>query len=99
MAIKVQYAVYGALAGSQTMAQAVDVTRILQDQIDKRQAVVPIDNDSMGGDPSPNNKKHFGACVLRDGTPVYFACGEGQTIDFNHSKPPAALPAQAASAT
>jgi hypothetical protein len=34
------------------------------------------------GDPSPGNKKHFGAIVSRGGRDFLFACQEGQQIDF-----------------
>jgi hypothetical protein len=37
----------------------------------------------MGKDPCPNTVKHFGACVVVDDEiHVYYACGEGQTINF-----------------
>ena len=87
--LQVRYAVYGALAGGNPDAsQAVDVTGSLQDHINRRQGVVTINNQNMGGDPSVGNVKHFGACVLVNGQPKFFACQEGQTIDFNHSKAP-----------
>lgn len=39
----------------------------------------------MGVDPCPGQGKHFGAIVVgQDGVTRYFACAEGQTVDFNH---------------
>jgi hypothetical protein len=87
-ALTVQYAVYGALAdGNENNSQAADVSAALQASIDGSQGIVTINNDNLGGDPSPGYQKHFGACVALDGTPRYFACQEGQTIDFYHTKP------------
>ncbi len=45
--------------------------------------MVAINNNSFG-DPSPNNLKHFGAVVNRNGHDFFFACQENQSIDFNH---------------
>jgi hypothetical protein len=41
-------------------------------------------NNNSFGDPSSGNGKHFGALVTRDGSELFFACNEGQEIDFNH---------------
>lgn len=88
-ALTVKYAVYGALAGgNDNSSQAVDVTNALQTAIDSSQGIVRIDNGTMGGDPSHGNKKHFGACVALDAQDRFFACEEGQTIDFFHTIPP-----------
>lgn len=88
-ALTVQIAVYGALdGGNENKAQAVDVTAALQAAIDANQGVVTINNTTMGGDPSKGNGKHFGAVVALDGTARYFACKEGQTIDFFHTEAP-----------
>lgn len=88
-ALKVKFAVYGALqGGNENLSQALDVSGALQKQIDANQGIVTIDNANMGKDPSFGNQKHFGAIVTLDNTDMYFACVEGQTIDFYHSKPP-----------
>lgn len=88
-ALTVKYAVYGALAGgNENNSQAVDVAIALQAAIDASQGIVTIDNTTMGGDPSHGNQKHFGACVALDGQDRFFACQEGQTIDFFHTLPP-----------
>lgn len=88
-ALTVKYAVYGALGGAnENYSQAVDVTTALQTAIDASQGIVTIDNDTMGGDPSVDNLKHFGACVALGGQDRFFACNEGQTIDFFHTIPP-----------
>lgn len=86
MQIVVYYAAYGALAGpnDSTTAKALDVTQNVQDAINRNGGVVTIDNKTLGGDPLPNSVKHFGAHVLRDGQDVYFACREGQKIDFRY---------------
>jgi len=87
MAFTVQYAVYGALAGgNENNMQANNVTTALQNQLNSNpNGVVAINNTTMGGDPSPNNLKHFGAMVVVPGQTQAspFACQEGQTIDFS----------------
>jgi hypothetical protein len=40
----------------------------------------------MGGDPCNGKTKAFGAIVALDGENLYFACLEGQTVDFFHSQ-------------
>jgi len=81
----VKFAVYGALAGgNENRSQAADVRTALQTAIDGNQGIVLIGNASLGGDPSPGNQKHFGAIVSLDSVDRYFACQEGQTIDFYH---------------
>lgn len=83
--ITVECAIYGALAkGNENDAQAADVTSALQNCINSMDAIVTINNDNMGGDPSSGNGKHFGAKVTRGGGTYYYACAEGQRIDFKH---------------
>lgn len=80
----VKFAVYGALpGGNSNMAQAFDVSEELQTRINQNAGIVQCNNNSFG-DPSFGNDKHFGALVTRDNDDLYFACNEGQTIDFNH---------------
>jgi hypothetical protein len=82
--LQVVFAVYGALpGGNQNEAEASDVAAVLQSLLAQGSGVVAINNNSFGRDPSPNNTKHFAAVVKRGGTDFYFACQEGQTIDFN----------------
>lgn len=82
--LQVIFAVYGALpGGNQHDAQAFDVTAVLQSLLAQNNGTVAINNNSFGGDPAPNNTKHFAAVVKRGGTDFYFACQEGQSIDFN----------------
>ena len=87
MSLTVKFASYGALPGndaaSSKAALANNVANILQYQINNKGGVVPINNDTMGGDPAHKHTKHFGAAVDRNGIVYYFACQEGQTIDFN----------------
>ncbi|MEV5575376.1 hypothetical protein AB0L06_35505 [Spirillospora sp. NPDC052269] len=81
----VKFAAYGALKdGNPDKTQAMDVTAALQTAIDGAEFVglVTIDNDTLGGDPAKNSKKHFAAIVNVDGQDRAFACQEGQTINF-----------------
>lgn len=83
----VKFAVYGALdGGNQKSMNANDVTTCLQKQLDANGGVVKIDNDTMGGDAFKGHTKHFGAYVVVNGQSAYYACQEGQTIDFNYFK-------------
>ena len=90
--LTVKFAVYGALCGGQDAMHAFDATTQLQAALDSapNQGIVTISNDSMGGDPCRGTTKSFGAVVLLDGVPLYFACQEGATVDFFHSEPVAA---------
>ncbi len=83
-ALKVNFAVYGALAGDENSTQAIDVSEALQNAINTSQGIVNINNTTMGQDPSPNNTKSFAALVTLDGVPQPYACQENQTIDFYH---------------
>jgi hypothetical protein len=86
MAMEAKFAVYGALPGGDgTNAQAIDVTRKLQNLINNNGGIVAC-NDSSLGDPSPGNLKHFGALVQRSDGLRFFACDENQTIDFNREE-------------
>jgi hypothetical protein len=91
--VTVLYAVYGALDGNQ-VARAQDVKKALQTLLNQTlpdgtpNNVVTIDNANMGGDPAVGLVKHFGAYVEvgrpgQPGTTIYFACQEGQKIDFS----------------
>jgi hypothetical protein len=85
--LQVQIAVYGALCGGQDNMHARDVTVQLQAALDApgNEGIVNINNDTMGGDPCHGTTKHFGAVVSLNGVLLYFACQEGQTVDFFHS--------------
>ena len=90
--VKVVYAVYGALDGNQ-VPRGQDVQKALQTQLNNTpNKVVTINNANMGGDPADGVEKHFGAYVEVGQTqpisPIYFACQEGQTIDFSQRKGP-----------
>ncbi|ASS48853.1 MAG: hypothetical protein A3D31_06065 [Candidatus Fluviicola riflensis] len=85
----VKFATYGALSGgNENQTQAVNVAVQLQKALDANDGIVNISNATLGPDPSKGNKKHFGALVTVNGADHYFACEEGQTIDFYHSIPP-----------
>jgi hypothetical protein len=85
----VKFAVYGALKGeNEDQSQAADVSAKLLKALVAGNGIVKINNDSLGSDPSRGSVKHFAALVVANGTPRYFACKEGQKIDFNHSIPP-----------
>jgi hypothetical protein len=87
-ALQVQIAVYGALCGGPDDMHANDVTTQLQAALDAlgNNGEVNINNDSMGGDPCHGKTKAFGAVVSLNGVPMYFACLEGQSVDFFHSR-------------
>jgi hypothetical protein len=81
--LTVKFATYGALAGGdRSNAQACDVSAILQVLLNKNSVVVF--NNANFIDSSPGNLKHFAAVVNRDGRDFAFACGEGQTINFEN---------------
>ncbi|WP_343604918.1 hypothetical protein [Fluviicola sp.] len=85
----VKFAVYGALnGGNENQTQAIDVSKSLQMALDSSDGIVTINNKTFGTDPSKGNSKHFGAQVTVNGADHFFACLEGQTIDFYHSIPP-----------
>lgn len=95
--LQVKFAVYGALQdGNENNSQTINVAAQLQKQIDANQGIVSVNNSTMGKDPSVGYVKHFGATVALDGVDRYFACQEGQTIDFFHNR--AVNPAQLAAA-
>ena len=87
-ALQVKVAIYGALCGGQDQMHAMDVTTQLQAALDSagNSGIVNINNDSMGGDPCRGTTKAFGAVVALNGVPLFYACLEGQTIDFFHSQ-------------
>lgn len=76
--IKVRYATYGALVNG--TVEAFEVREALQEAID-RNPIVTCNNNILG-DPSPGNTKHFSAVVTRKNVNYYYACQEGQTINF-----------------
>lgn len=79
----VQFAAYGALpGGNRGEALAFNVQQQLQRLLEVESGVVSISNSSFG-DPANGNLKHFGALVIRDNVPLFFACQENQVIDFN----------------
>ncbi len=78
----VGYAVYGALHnGDPNFAEGFNVTSQLSSVLNApgSTGIVQCGNNIFG-DPSFQYQKHFGALVNNR----YFACAEGQTIDFNH---------------
>jgi hypothetical protein len=80
--IKVKQAVFGALKGGDRIEPlAMDVVGPLQWQININAGVVQITAANLG-DPAPGVLKHFAAIVERNGKNYYYACQEGQTIDF-----------------
>ena len=82
--IKVDFAVYGALKnGISYDGKAMNVKEILQNLINQNNGVVTITSSYLGGDPCLGFTKQFGAQVQRSDGTYYFACLEGQTIDFS----------------
>lgn len=82
--IKVEFAVYGALVSGSNPGsdRAANVKSIVQSNIDSMQAEFRINNKNLGSDPSPGQEKHFGAQITRNGNTYYYACKEGQQLDF-----------------
>lgn len=81
----VRSAVYGALGNNDPKnSSAADVSAALQAQIIANHGLVNITNQTMGGDPCYGFQKSFAAVVNRDGIDRFFACHEGQSIDFNY---------------
>ena len=82
--IIVKFACYGALVnGDSTQCRSANVQKLLQALIDKGTTTVEINNQTMGGDPSPGNPKHFGALISQAGEERFYNCGEGQSLDFS----------------
>jgi hypothetical protein len=81
--IKVKQAVFGALKGGDPLAdRAADVAGMLQALINySNDGSVLISHETLG-DPDPGELKHFAATVERGGKDYYYACQEGQTINF-----------------
>lgn len=80
---EVLFAVYGGLRNSdKNKMQAADVSIQLRSAIALNNGVVKIIDSSLGPDPARGTNKSFGACVIVNGTRRYFACDEGQTINF-----------------
>ncbi len=81
--IKVDFAVYGLLkGGNEHNGLAVDVKSTLQHLIDKNNGIVKITSSCLGKDPYLAETKSFGAQIQRAGRTYYFACQEGQILDF-----------------
>ncbi len=88
--IKVLLAVYGGLTDeNEHRAEAADVTAATQEAIDTRYAIVQVNNENMGIDPSPGTLKQFACAIERDNETFFYACQEKQTIDFKHGGRPA----------
>lgn len=82
--IQVKDAVYGAfIKGASNECQSMDASIALQKAIDANEGIVRIDTQHLGFDPSPGNWKHLVAVVNRKDGNFYYACKEGQTVDFN----------------
>jgi hypothetical protein len=82
--LAVKFAVYGALPDSDsTNAQAYDVTALLQAFLNIHQDGNVVCGNGLFGDPSPGSRKHFAAVITRPEGDFFFACEEGQTIDFS----------------
>ena len=87
----VKSAVYGAFSSNPQPSQVANVTAALQAALDRSaDGKVVVNNSSMGGDPSVGIDKHFGAVLNTGVGEQYYACGEGQTIDFSHAATSAA---------
>jgi len=80
---EVVFAVYGALHGNKSARErCFEVSAILQGLLANNSGTVTINNTSFGGDPAPFAVKHFAAMVKDGANTTYYACQEGQTINF-----------------
>ncbi len=84
MALTVKFAVYGALEGGHSdRTKAMSIKYQLQRALDASSTgLVRIDNKLAERDPCHGYEKHFGALVDVHGDDRWFACQEGQEIDF-----------------
>jgi len=84
--IKVIRAQYGTFdENNSNKWQTTDVTQTLQKVINTSGGYVEIDNNTMETNSPSNNTKHFAAIIEHNSTPYFFACSEGQTVNFNNS--------------
>ncbi|HJP95351.1 MAG TPA: hypothetical protein VJ875_25615 [Pyrinomonadaceae bacterium] len=86
--LQVKIAIYGVLCPSgEDNMHAFDATAGLQAAINAASdGVVTITNEVMGGDPCVNTVKAWGAVVLLNGKPLYFAGHENDQVNFNYSQ-------------
>ena len=85
--LQVQIAVYGVLCGGgENNMHAFDATQGLQAAINANDGIVTISNEVMGGDPCVGSTKSWGAVVILNNVPLYFAGQEGAQVDFFHSQ-------------
>jgi len=77
MPIQVLAAVYG------TNNAGIDVTAICQNLVSNGNDDIPVNNDSMQGDPDPGATKSFGILYSLDGAQkLALTATEGQTLDL-----------------
>lgn len=80
---KVKFAVWGAIPnGDAKKDEAGDISEMLQAILNSRGSVVKFTTDNFH-DTAKGHEKHFAGIVARDGADHYFACAEGQSIDFS----------------
>jgi hypothetical protein len=86
--LQVKIAIYGVLCGDgEDNMHAFDATQGLQAAINATSdGVVTITNEVMGGDPCVGTVKRWGALVLLNGKPLYFAGQENDQVNFNYSQ-------------
>jgi len=85
----VKFAVYGALnGGNENNSQAVSVVDALQNLLQRpggESSIIKINDQNLSQVGfSSGNKKSFAACLSIGGRDVYFACKEGETVNFNN---------------
>ncbi len=82
--ILVKFACYGALISENSnQCHSANVQKVLQAILDKGTTTIEINSQNMGGDPSPGNRKHFGALISQAGEERFYNCGEGESLDFS----------------
>jgi hypothetical protein len=82
--VTVKSAVYGCLPSGAALSKAQDVTLVLQQLLNNSDQPIACNNANFLHDPAPGYKKQFFAVVTRENEgDRYYACEEGQSIDFN----------------
>ena len=80
-AFNVEFAVFGATVVNPLRGKAADVRNILQFLLDRGEVDIKISVNPFP-DPAPNITTHFAAIVSYGGQRRVFACGEGDTLNF-----------------
>lgn len=83
--ITVIQAVYGAVEGTK------DVTKLVQDFVDRGKTEFVAGNQTLGPDPAPDHKKHFAMSYVIGATRFSFACKEKEKVSLETEEPSEAI--------